>query len=273
MNTNSGPHNVCPDVAPQASSFPPYIFGQEANSRSLRLRALLGADEEITWEELHDYATDTKTEALDRWVPKLVERLEKQAAKSSRDAERLGEIASVLRAWDRRTELDSRGGVLFMSIFANGAFPAALEQEDFDAASQTVLKAADAVIAKYGKLDAPWSEYSRIRRGELDLGIAGNGSRDPRLAQFTSLRPTYGILQEGRRLATGGTSYAMIVDFSCGGRAMSCLPFGVSDQEDSKHFADQLPLYAKKQYKPAWFTAQELKNNAESEVVLQVSGN
>ena len=64
----------------------------------------------------------------------------------------------------------------------------------------------------------------------------------------------------------------MVVDFSVGGRSISCLPFGVSDQEDSKHFADQLPLYAQKQYKPAWFTAKEIKDNAESEVVLKVTG-
>ncbi|MGE0534188.1 MAG: penicillin acylase family protein [Pirellulales bacterium] len=272
MNTNSGPHNVCPDVAPQASSFPPYVFGQEANSRSLRLRALLDADQEITWEELHDYATDTKTEALDRLVPKLVERIEQQAGKSPRDADRLREIAGVLKAWDRHTELNSQGGVLFMTIFADGAFPAALDQDDFTAGAQAVLKAADAVSEKFEKLDAPWSEFSRIRRGEHELGIAGNGSRDSRLAQFTSLRPTYGVVHQGRRYATGGTSYAMVVDFSCGGRSMSCLPFGVSDREGSKHFADQLPLYAKKQYKPAWFTPEEIGDNTESEVVLKVLG-
>ncbi len=273
MNTNSGPHNVCPDVAPQPSNFPPYIFGQEANSRSIRLNALLAADDEITWDEMHTYATDTHSETLDAWVPKLIERIERHAEKSSQQAERLREIAGVLKAWDRRTELDSQGGVLFMYIFANPAFPAALDKEDFDAPAQLILKAADGVVAKYGKLDAPWSEFSRIRRGEHELAIAGNGSRDPRLGMLTTLRPTYGVIDGGKRYATGGTSYAMVVDFSAGGRSISCLPFGVSDQEDSKHFADQLPLYARKQYKPAWFTAKEIKENAESEVVLKVTGN
>ena len=34
LNTNSGPQNVCPDVAPKTASFPDYVVGQEANSRS-----------------------------------------------------------------------------------------------------------------------------------------------------------------------------------------------------------------------------------------------
>ena len=271
MNTNSGPQNVCPDVAPQPSSFAPYIFGQEANSRSIRLRSLLSADEEISWDEMRTYATDTHSEMLDAWVPKLVERIEQQAEKSPQQAVRLREIAGVLKAWDRRTELDSRGGVLFMYIFANGAFPAALDKDDFGDATQIILKAADAVASKFGQLDAPWNEYSRIRRGDRELPIAGNGWRDPRLGMLTTLRPTYGVVDDGRRFATGGTSYAMVVDFSCGGRSMSCLPFGVSDQESSQHFADQLPLYVKKQYKPAWFTPDEIKANTESEVVLKVS--
>ena len=113
-----------------------------------------------------------------------------------------------------------------------------------------------------------WSEFSRIRRGTQEAGVIGNGIREIRLGAMTALRPTYGRLEGGRRYCTGGSSYAMVVDFSCGVHAVSCLPYGISDDPASPHFADQMPLYVKGAFKPAWFWPDELKANAESDQVL-----
>ena len=60
----------------------------------------------------------------------------------------------------------------------------------------------------------------------------------------------------------------MVVDFANGIHAVSCLPFGVSEHPQSKHFADQLPFYARASFKPAWFDPDEVRDHAESQRVL-----
>ena len=63
----------------------------------------------------------------------------------------------------------------------------------------------------------------------------------------------------------------MVVDFSNGIHAVSCLPFGESEHPQSKHFADQMPLYAKAEFKPAWFDPEEIHDHAESVRVLTIT--
>lgn len=273
LNTNSGPQNVCPDVAPRPADFPSYLMGHEANSRSRRLAALLAADEKITTDEMRAYATDTRVEAADLWLDKLLGRIKDHLAKNTGtiaadDAALLKDIAGVLSAWDRRADLDSRGGALFVTICAQPAFPAALDETDFGKVAESIIKQARTAKERWGALDAKWGDFSRIRRGDTDLGVTGCGEGDPRLASFITLRPSFGPTRDERRYCIGGSSYGMLVDFSNGIHAVSCLPFGVSEDPRSKHYADQLPLYAKAGFKPAWFDAAEIRDHAESQRVL-----
>lgn len=274
MNCNSGPQNVCPDVAPKNEDFPPYVMGQNANSRSRRLNTLLVDDEKITPDELHAYATDTRLEAADLWLDKLVAGLEAGAGAEPADSENAklaAEIARVLKAWDRRVDLESRGGALFAWLLFEPKIRAAMDQETVDAAelAPLVIKRAGAFQKAYDSLDVPWQDFARIRRGDVDLGVAGFGSRSGELGSFVTLRPAYGLLQGPRHYCLGGSSYGMLVDFSNGVNAVSCLPFGVSDNPKSKHFADQLPLFTQARFKPAWFYPEEILAHAESNEVLE----
>jgi acyl-homoserine lactone acylase PvdQ len=278
LNTNSGPQNVCPDVAPQPRdfAFAPYLMGQEANSRSRRLAALLAADSQITPEEMMRYATDTHIEAADLWRPKLLAQLRRWLASSApgatRDRAVIEQVADLLASWDGRTDLDSRGAALFVHIVEDERFSALLERDDPQATVAAVLAHAREFAERFRGVDVPWSEVSRIRRGDIELGIAGCGARGERLAPLVALRPTYGSFRDGKRLCVGGSSYGMIVDFSGGVRAVSCLPFGVSEHPESKHFADQMPLYAQARFKPAWFEPEEIEEHKESDVVLSARG-
>ncbi|HEY1602364.1 MAG TPA: penicillin acylase family protein [Pirellulales bacterium] len=270
LNTNSGPQNVCPDVAPRPVDFPSYLMGHEANSRSRRLSALLAADEKITVDEMRAYATDTRVEAADLWLDKLVDRIRDHQAKNAAtiaadDATLLKEVVAVLAAWDRRADLDSRGGALFFVICTQPQFLAAMDEPDFNKAADTILKQARLAKQRWGALNAPWSDFCRIRRGDVELGLVGCGQGEERFASFITLRPSFGPVRDERMYSIGGSSYGMVVDFSNGIRAVSCLPFGVSEHPQSKHFADQLPLYAKAGFKPAWFDPDEIRDHTESQ--------
>lgn len=274
MNCNSGPQNVCLDVAPQPSDFPSYVMSQEANSRSRRLHTLLANDQEITPDELHAYATDTRLEAADRWLEPLVAQLEKYAKSddaSSDEREQIAEISKVLNAWDRRADLESRGGALFTFImFGDGMTKKLDSEQPADVAKPALARAAE--FRKLHKaLDVPWKEFSRIRRGTIDSPVAGFGARTAPLSSFVALRPSYGALLGPRHYCLGGSSYGMLVNFADGVSAVSCLPFGVSDNPESEHYADQLPLYADTKFKPAWFKADEIMAHAKSDVLIETA--
>ena len=271
MNTNSGPQNVCPSAAPRPEDYPPYMISQQNNSRSLRLRQLLDPDTSISWQEMHTYATDTYLIGADDIVPQIVRVIDEQGDQFQGDVETLRQVGKVLAAWNRRTDLDSRGAVLFIAIVTDKAFRTAVKQKDTQAAAKALVEQAKKVRERFGRLDVEWAQFSRIRRGDIERPVAGNGLRQRELAslKLTALRPTYGRIEDGRRWCTGGSSYGMIVDFSGETRSISCLPFGVSEDPDSPHFADQLVLYAKRQYKPAWFLPDEIREHAESDQVLK----
>ena len=169
MNSNSGPQNVCPEGAPQPEDFPTYMMSQKDNSRSRRLRALLSADDSITWEEMRDYATDTHVEAADELVPRWVAAIEQSGEEFQGDVAALEEVGKVLACWDRRTDLESRGAVLFAYIIMDREFHLAVRQNDLEAAARRVVEKAKEVKDRFGALDVPWKEFSRIRRGDLEI--------------------------------------------------------------------------------------------------------
>jgi acyl-homoserine-lactone acylase len=266
VNTNSGPQNVTPEGSPDPKAYPAYMMSHKANSRLRRLNHLLGQDQSISYEEMKTYATDTTVEADEEFINQMIA-LAGQA--EGDDAELFSEVAASLKKWDRRTDLESKGAVLFHYLLSDQELSQAIKDKQDPAIGPAVLKVAKQVQQVFGSIDVPWKEFSRIRRGDIEVGIAG--SSGIRGKAGPALRPTNGKVEDGKRYCSGGSSYGMIVDFAGETQAISCLPFGVSENPESPYFANMLPLYAKRQFKPVWFTPKDVKANAASEQTLSTS--
>jgi penicillin amidase/acyl-homoserine-lactone acylase len=135
----------------------------------------------------------------------------------------------------------------------------ALEQGEPTPQLRPALDAAIAHLRKhFGRLDPEWGQVNRLRRGKVDLPIAGGPD---------VFRAVYGKKQDdGTLTAAGGDTFIMFVTWDKAGKlsSRSIHQFGSATLDSaSPHYADQAPLFAKMQTKPVLFNRADLKGQIE----------
>ena len=114
------------------------------------------------------------------------------------------------------------------------------------------------ILDKYGRIEVPWGEANRLVRGPVDLGLDGGPD---------VLRAVYGNLaDDGRFIGDSGDSYVLLAKWDPDGnlQAFSIHQYGSATlQPDSPHYADQSPLFAARQLKPAWMDRSVIEANLE----------
>jgi acyl-homoserine-lactone acylase len=236
---------------------------------------MLADDESITFDELLAYKHSTHVEAADRLVDDLV-----AAARESSD-ELVQEAADVLANWNRNTDADSRGAVLFIfwfesytgqqgfDIFSvpfdiNDPFNTPSGLSDPAGAVVFLREVAAHVQREYGALDVPYGDVMRLRVGEYDL--PGNGGGDPsgvfRVAWYEpDGAGTYQLI--------GGDSFVSIVEFSDPINARVIVGQGNATQPGNPHVGDQLALFAAKEMREPWLTREAIEANLEAHHIFE----
>ncbi|MEB3310843.1 MAG: acylase [Snowella sp.] len=254
------PKNYPADLAAPSLADAPNLF------RTQRSIKLLQGNKKLSLEEVIQAKFSSHLEMADRVLELLL-----PAAKLLANPIGL-EAAEVLRKWDRQTNADSRGAVLFMlwasTLGQNRIFskpwqadnplntPGGLENIN------TSLAVLEGVAAQmqylYGSLDIPWGEVVKLNVGNYQLPASG-GPGELGSFRVLDLRSR----SEKQFQAVFGDSFIAAIAFSQPLQAKVLTVYGNATQPNSPHVGDQLPLYAKNQLRTAWRDRQEIEQHLE----------
>ena len=239
------------------------------------IRILSTAPEKITFEQVKEWKLSTRVETADQFVDDIV------ATAKARGTPLAKRAADVLAKWDRQSEVESDGMLLFYQFMTaagssfekiggfkvptDDARPLETPRGFKDPAkAMAVLDTVAAEVEKeYGKLNPKWGDVMRFRRGNAD--VPGNGAP----SQLGAIR-TIGVspFKDGTVEAVQGDTFYAVIEYGTPQRAEVLLNYGNWSKKGSKHIDDQLPLASKKQMRPMWRDRKDIEANLESRKVL-----
>jgi acyl-homoserine-lactone acylase len=199
-----------------------------------------------------------------------------KAVAATKPAGVLAASLALLRAWDNTAAPDSRGGVLFELWWTRYSQDHPPDQQfaqvwsetnplktprglaDRPRAVEALSAAATEMMTRYGRLDVPWGDVHRVRRGAVDVPVGGcsgmlgcfrvlNFARDP---------------ADGKLVANSADAWVLAVEFDDTPRAYSVLAYGESPNPTSPWHADQAEMFARGELKKVAFTPKDVDAGA-----------
>ncbi|MES2319649.1 MAG: penicillin acylase family protein [Pseudomonadota bacterium] len=218
--------------------------------------------------DLQDLAFANRVFAAELVLPELL-----PACQASLDSV-IQAACNALAGWDRRANLDSRGAVLFREFWNRAAAIPNLWQVPFDPrdpvntphslspattpALLAALKAAAQTLQGLGiPLDGRLGDFQGDTRNGVRVPVHGAiGDID---GSYNSIHMRTGLQAGGYHDIVWGTSYVQTVTFDSNGPvAYAMLVYGQSVDPKSPWYADQIPLYAQKQWPLLPFTQDKI---------------
>ena len=232
---------------------------------ALARKARLGID------DIEQLAFANRVHAAELILPKLV-----PACYAANDAA-LNDACQALSGWDRRADLDSRGAVLFREFWNVAAVLPDKWAVPFDpldpvntprgvksTAVAPMLAALKDAAQKLGSMNVPLDGRLGDYQGETRNGIRVpiHGAIGDIDGSYNSIHMRTELGPQGYRDVGWGTSYIQAVTFDDAGPvARGMLLYGQSVDPASPHYADQLPVYSRKQWPALPFAAERIRSD------------
>lgn len=159
------------------------------------------------------------------------------------DDPKLQEVQSIIKQWNRKADIANRSAAISITILRElhkNKDPEETSPATLRAASE---RAAEYLLANYGRLDPLWGEVNRLVRGEFNQPVDGG----PDL-----LRAIYaqGHGSNEKAYATIGDTWMAVVAWAADGEQTAKVlhQFGSATLDStSPHYADQAELFVKHQ--------------------------
>ncbi|MES2316160.1 MAG: penicillin acylase family protein [Pseudomonadota bacterium] len=261
--TGPGPHGYSP------------LYGTAVAPQSLRTRmGLLQLEEALAegkkqgLKEVQELAFSNRILLAEIALPELLKGCSQQQDESILAA------CKVLAAWDKRADNDSRGYLLFRDFWRASASvpnrwavpfdparPIDTPRGLSDSAIAALLPILKSTAAKFGQLgialDARTGDYQHKLVQGARLPMHGGPGQ---LGAYNVINGFGQTEASGSGTADSGVSYVQVVGFDAKGPvATGMLVYGQSTDPLSQHYADQFPLYSRKQWPALPFTTAQIK--------------
>lgn len=270
QNANDPPWTTTFPSAVDANKYPPYMAPRMMSFRAQRSARMLDEDSSITLDEMIKYKHSTRMELADRILDDVI------SAAGASASDKAKRAAEVFAKWDRSADAESRGAALFQAFAMDLNRRLGLAKmfatrwsesdprntpkglADASAAIAALEKAVDQVESAHGSIDVAWGDVNRLRIAGVDLPANG-GAGELGIFRVVSFIPE----KDKKFRVTGGDTYVAAIEFSNPVRAMALVSYGNSSQPGSKHQADQLPLFSRKELRPVWRARAEIMKHLE----------
>lgn len=249
-----GPDNLSSENFPQSMG-----LATNQTNRALRLVELndgvtkLGRAELLAQKFDDDYSVNSDSSKT----------MQKFAAIDWSESPKLAEAVEHLKKWDLSTDKENTHAAL-AGLIISYLFQSEDPKDESPAKLEAALNhAVDHLMAKFGRIDVPWGDVNRIKRGQTNLAIDGGPD---------VLRAIYSVaLKDDETYATHGDTWMALLEWDASGELNADLvhQFGSATlDEGSEHYDDQVALFANKQWRKANFDFTSLRRTAQSIVTV-----
>jgi acyl-homoserine-lactone acylase len=278
QNCNSTPfETTAGNDNPRKENFPDYLTTEGMGTRAQRLRQVFESKDKFSVEDFIEMPWDTWSLVASNTIPYLLEIAKKISTAELQN--HTSEAIDILSNWDLKMTKESKAVPIFyrwLTLYWEKAKTIYAEPDPMglsvyrgigepDTAMGCLKQAVSDIYTKYNKFPT-WGEIHHIRHGKVDMPI--DGAEGERFGTLSTIGGYYNN-ETGQFQLGGGHSYVSVVVFSDPIKAWSIFPYGHNRIDpESRHYADQTELFAKFQFKPAWFTEEEIMGNLEMKYSL-----
>lgn len=270
QNANDAPWTATYPVKLNPADYPSYISPKPEQSptsfRAQRAINMVKEDSLISFIELVNYKLNTEMEVANRFLDDLLIAVEEYPDSLAKEA------ASVLMNWDKSTNSDSRGAILFAKWYdkiENNMFAIPWSSDNPVTTPDGLINHKEAVALltvaamevkdTYGSLDIAWGEVNRFIIGKNEF--PGNGGQPDYGIFRTMYFQERDIISKNNRYAFNGDTYVAVVEFGDTVTAEVLLSYGNATQQSSKFIGNQFELLSKNKLRKALLNRNDVINN------------